>query len=467
MKWKITTQFLVFMILSLLLSFIAFLIINFLLFYTNFRDQDQLLPYQNPSYYTLDYEEKIQIENGEIYISDRNLKELSEGDIWIQVLDENGTEIYSRYKPEKVPIHYTAADLIHYHKFTGALADSTIFVGALERENHDLSYIMGFPGDVIGKYSVYYRPETLLRDMFSIIASVVIVITFIALLFGYFFSKKLAKPIVQIISGIQNLAKGKFQNRYKPKGIYKNVFQNLDELASTLESNERERNKLEKMREEWVTNITHDIKTPLASIRGYSEVIQEYELDDAEKARYMEIILNKADYIESLIDDLNLTYKLKSSSLPVKKIDEDVIEIVRDAVIQILNHPLYEDRTINFTTELDQFSFKCDKILIQRALMNLIYNAIVHNPPDTILNVSISGDTGEIQIIIEDDGKGIDQQELEALFNHYYRGTNTGESHKGSGLGMAIAKQVIEVHNGEIFVESTLGAGTKVTIILH
>src|SRR5690606_5229764 len=332
---------------------------------------------------------------------------------------ENGTEIYSRYKPEKVPIHYTAADLIHYHKFTGALADSTIFVGALERENHDLSYIMGFPGDVIGKYSVYYRPETLLRDMFSIIASVVIVITFIALLFGYFFSKKLAKPIVQIISGIQNLSKGKFQNRYKPKGIYKNVFQNLDELASTLESNERERNKLEKMREEWVTNITHDIKTPLASIRGYSEVIQEYELDDAEKARYMEIILNKADYIESLIDDLNLTYKLKSSSLPVKKIDEDVIEIVRDAVIQILNHPLYEDRTINFTTELDQFSFKCDKILIQRALMNLIYNAIVHNPPDTILNVSISGDTGEIQIIIEDDGKGIDQQELEALFNHY------------------------------------------------
>lgn len=465
MKWKITGQFLIFMVLSLLLSFFVFLVINVFLLYSNYGKQEHFLPYQNPSNYTLDFETHIRFEEGKITIPDSMLAELEQGDIWIQVLDENGTEIYSRFKPEKAPVHYTPADLIHYHKFTGALENSTIFVGKLKRGNRDLSYIIGFPEGVIGKGSINYRPETLVRDILFIILTVVLVVTFIALFFGYFFSNRLAKPLVQIINGIQNLAKGHFQTDYKPKGIYKNVFQNLNELSSSLKSNEDERRKLEKTREEWVTNITHDIKTPLASIKGYSELIQEYELEEIEKKRYLDIILEKSDYIAHLIEDLNITYKLKSTFFPLNKNDEDLVEVLRESIIQILNHPLYEESHLEFKPEIDKYSFRCDRTLIQRALMNLIYNAIVHNPQETIIQIAVQKQQEHVHILIEDNGVGIANEELEELFTRYYRGTNTGETHKGSGLGLAIAKQIVEAHGGEIVVESILGEGTRICIV--
>ncbi len=464
MKWKITTQFLIYMILSLLLSFIVFLVINFIFLFSNIGQQERLLPHQNPSYYTLDFAEHIKLTEGNVSIPDSQLAELKEGNIWIQVLNENGTELYSRFKPEEVPVHYTPANLIHYYKFTGALANSTIFVGMLELGSRDYSYIMGFPDEVIGKAFIHYRPETLVRDGLLVVLTVVTVVTVIALLFGYFFSNRLAKPIVQMINGIQNLAKGNFQNKYEQKGIYKNIFQNLNDLSSTLKGNEEERSKMEKTREEWVTNITHDIKTPLASIKGYAELIQEYELVETEKNRYVEIILNKSDYIQQLIEDLNLTYQLKSTLFPLNKKEEDLVEIVRESIIGILNHPLYEDCLLDFSTEWDHYPFSCDKTLIQRAIMNLIYNAIVHNPKDTHVQIEIKKEHERVQIMIEDNGVGIAEEELENLFTRYYRGTNTGETHKGSGLGLAISKQVVEVHGGAIFVQSHLGEGTRIRI---
>ncbi|MUK90313.1 HAMP domain-containing protein [Ornithinibacillus sp. L9] len=346
-----------------------------------------------------------------------------------------------------------------------ALENSTIFVGKLVIDNRDLSYIMGFPEAVIGKSNIYYRSETLIRDVLIVGTIVIVVVTLIALLFGYFFSNRLTKPLVQIIEGIQSLAKGNFRQTYHPKGIYKQVFQNLNDLSTTLKSNETEQLKLEKTREEWVTNITHDIKTPLASIKGYSELLQDYELDYTEKKRYTDIILDKSDYIERLIDDLNLTYKLRSTSVPVKKDKEDLVEVVRESIIQILNHPLYEDVNLDFSTELDAYPFHCDRTLIQRAMINLIYNAIVHNPSDTLIQVSIQQKQEHVHLVIEDHGKGIPREELEDLFTRYYRGTNTGESHKGSGLGLAIAQQIVKAHGGQIEVESKLGVGTRVWVV--
>ncbi|MEK4869261.1 HAMP domain-containing sensor histidine kinase [Niallia sp. FSL W8-1348] len=465
MKWKITTQFLVFMILSLLLSIFVFLLFNVFFLYSNYFGKDRIFPYQNPTYYTLDFANNIQVKNEEVSIPDSKLGDLEEGHIWIQVLDENGTEIYSHSKPEKVPTHYTPAELIHYHKFTGALENSTIYIGMLEKGNRNLSYIMGYPEKVIGKAYINYRTETLVRDVLLTIVSIVLVVTLIALIFGYFFSRRLANPIVQLVEGIQKLAKGDFWRKNQVKGVYKTVFENLNKLSDTLQFNEVEHRKLEKIREEWITNITHDIKTPLSSIKGYSELLQDYELDNIEKKRYVDIILNKSNYIEHLIDDLNLTYKLKGNAFPVKKTKENIIDIVRESVIQILNHPLYEETNLVFSTEIEQYSFRCDRTLIQRALMNLIYNAIVHNPPDTFIQASIFQDTEHIKILIEDNGNGIEEGELENLFSRYYRGTNTGESHKGSGLGLAIAKEIVEAHGGKILVESKLGEGTRITIV--
>ena len=104
-----------------------------------------------------------------------------------------------------------------------------------------------------------------------------------------------------------------------------------------------------------------------------------------------------------------------------------------------------------------------DDILFRRAINNLIYNAIVHNDEHVTIDVSVEQNE-QIYIKIADNGKGIKEEELDRIFDRYYRGTNTGEAHKGSGLGMAISKDIIKAHDGELAISSVIGHGTTIDI---
>ena len=115
---------------------------------------------------------------------------------------------------------------------------------------------------------------------------------------------------------------------------------------------------------------------------------------------------------------------------------------------------------------LDKIIFiDIDKVLMQRVLNNLIYNALVHNDKNISIVVSVYK-KDKIYISISDNGKGISEKDLENVFDRYYRGTNTGEAHKGSGLGMSIAKEIVNAHNGDITISSILGKGTDINITL-
>ncbi|NLZ54548.1 MAG: sensor histidine kinase, partial [Thermoanaerobacteraceae bacterium] len=126
----------------------------------------------------------------------------------------------------------------------------------------------------------------------------------------------------------------------------------------------------------------------------------------------------------------------------------------------VLNNPKYGKRKISFNIGTEPIIFSFDKTLMQRAFTNLLYNSLVHNDEDTEIIINIYK-REKIYIEIEDNGKGIPEEDLGRLFERYYRGTDTGESHKGSGLGLSIAKQIIEIHGGTINVESILGVGTR------
>ena len=140
--------------------------------------------------------------------------------------------------------------------------------------------------------------------------------------------------------------------------------------------------------------------------------------------------------------------------------EQDIVELLREITIDVLNNPKYENRKIQFDTGTEPIIFSFDKVLMQRAFTNLLYNSLVHNDEDTEIAIFIDK-KDRIYIEIRDNGRGIPKEDLEKLFERYYRGTDTGESHKGSGLGLNIAKQIIEVQGGTINVESTLGVGTK------
>jgi len=314
----------------------------------------------------------------------------------------------------------------------------------------------------VAKYSYYYLPRRLNLNIIIAVVCLLVTPTIVLLFMGYIFGRSLTKPVVDIIHGIQQLSKGNYDVSYTEKGIYKDVYTNLNNLSNQLKLNEREREKTEKMREEWINNLSHDLKTPLSSIKGYSELMadEDYFLTDNEIKEYSRIIKNKANYLEELLEDLKLTQVLKTGLFPMNTKSQDIVELLRGITIDVLNNPKYEKRRIRFNIRKEQIFFSFDKMLMQRAFTNLLYNSLVHNDEHTEIIINIDK-KDKVYIEIEDDGKGIPEEDLDNLFERYYRGTDTGESHKGSGLGLSIAKQIIEIHGGTINVESILGVGTR------
>lgn len=252
-------------------------------------------------------------------------------------------------------------------------------------------------------------------------------------------------------------------------GTISDLIKSLNELDGEVRASDRLREKTETMRREWISNITHDLKTPLSPIKGYAEIL----CDDTEKTtrqckRYAEIMLKNAAYMENLIDDLKLTWQLENDVLPINREKQNIVRFLRELSIDILNCPEYEERAIafqcseNITDETVMLSF--DKKLFTRTFQNLIINAFVHGGKDTGVTIKISVSECYLIITVSDNGKGMSAEETDRLFDRYYRGTNTEGETGGTGLGLAIAKSIIELHGGTITVTSIPGAGTTFLI---
>ena len=222
------------------------------------------------------------------------------------------------------------------------------------------------------------------------------------------------------------------------------------------------------MRNEWITNITHDLKTPLSPIKGYAELLtSNADIDKETMQEYGEIILKNVNHTEKLINDLKLTYQLDSGAMPFNPQSVNLVRYMKELAIDIVNDPAFKDRDIVFESSVQNFEICIDMDLFRRAMNNLIINALTHNPQETKVKISVDMNVDkETCICISDNGKGMCEEEQAELFNRYYRGTNTKEKPEGSGLGLAIAKQIITLHNGNIYVKSKVNEGTQFTVTI-
>lgn len=224
----------------------------------------------------------------------------------------------------------------------------------------------------------------------------------------------------------------------------------------------------ERIRREWIENITHDLKTLLSPIKGYAELLMDSpNLDGETIQEYGGIILKNVNHTEKMINDLKLTYQLELCSVPYRPQTVRLVRFLKELVIDIVNDLAFANRSIEFESNIQECEVCIDIDLFRRAVINLIINALTHNPPETKVTIRI--DTGlknKILICISDNGIGMSDKEQSELFNRYYRGTNMREKPEGSGLGLAIAKQIITLHNGNIAVKSKRGEGTRFTIVL-
>lgn len=465
MNWRLTGRYMVSVIIVTIITVFInlFVFMIWLIFQANSQHEEE----NTPESFTRSFQQYVTFSNNGISVNKEGQQALKEQNAWIQILDENGQDVYHARAPKGLKEKYTPLEIVNLHKYKDKKLLSTIYASGKKVNGKEYSYFIGFKNPSLAKYILSYDTKELVTKFNAGTIILLSIDAMIALLIGYLFSRQLTKPLGSVIQGIQRLANGDYTIKLTSKGIYKDVFYNVNHLAEQLSSSKKEKDKLEQMREEWISHISHDIKTPLASIQGYAEIIKDpnYHLSVDQIRDYAQIIENKSLYMKEVVEDLNLTTRLKNNDVMLNKEQVNLVLLSWETLIDILNDSRYADKTIELQTSLEKLILNLDVILIRRAVTNLILNALVHNDPDVKIVVQLE-QKERTHVTIKDNGKGIEEEELEKVFDRYYRGTNTGTAHAGSGLGMAIAKDIIQKHGGDITIHSTAGKGTTIDIQL-
>lgn len=419
-----------------------------------------------PNTFTKNFVAWFENTDGNICVKKTGLKRLDEYGLWIQIMDEAGQEVFSHNKPENYPTNYSVSEIIAFST-KNYDQSHTVFVNSFEDSGKSWSYIVGFPY-AIGKCMLYYNGENVAR--LSPVARIIIfsvfgVLTFFVLGYGFWLSRKLST----ITEGIRNIS----LRTYKPlkeKGTFSEISVALNKMDMEIRHADKMKEDTERTRREWISNITHDLKTPLSPVRGYAELlVDNYFVAEKPETiqEYGAIILKNVNHAEKLINDLKLTYQLDSGAIPYNPQDICLVRYLKELVIDIINDPAFSKRDIEFESNIPEIITHIDSDLFRRAVQNIIINALIHNPFDTKVTIIINFKyKEEVCIVIRDNGVGMSDTEQSELFNRYYRGTNTKEKPEGSGLGLAIAKQIVILHGGDIIVKSKLNEGTEFMILL-
>ena len=402
-----------------------------------------------PKIFTQDFSKYIVFVNDTPKIKQTGLELLQETHVGLQILDDAGNEVYAYQKPNNAQDYYSNTDLLQLyqtgHFDNASPEDMTAFIGVITGNEKDYAYVLYFPMN-IQKVTMYLNGERFAGGK-KVIIFIIGILLVIVLFLGLGYGLLVTKAISRLSASIRDIS-GRCYLPAKEKGAFRDLIKSLNELDGEVRASDRLREKTENLRREWISNITHDLKTPLSPIKGYAEIL----CDDTEKTipqckRYAEIMLKNAAYMENLIDDLKLTWQLENDMLPINRQEQNIVRFLRELSIDILNRPKYEERTIafqcseNITDETAIFSF--DKKLFTRTFQNLIINAFVHGGKDTEVTVQISVSDCWLNINLSDNGIGMSAEETDQLFDRYYRGTNTESKSEGTGLGLAIAKSII------------------------
>lgn len=340
-----------------------------------------------PHTFTDNFSTWIEEKDGNIGVEQIGAERLDEYGLWVQILDEKGQEIYAHNKPENYPDGYSMTELVELTE-SGYENGNTVFISNVTISDRTLNYIVGFPY-AIGKTMLYYNGENVARlSPFtkSVVFFSACVVVLVAFVYAFWLSRKLAT----IINGIKSIA----ANQYTPlkeRGLFSEIYGSLNEMNMKIRHSEKVQQETDHARKEWIANITHDLKTPLSPVKGYAELLAEgRSLDLPTVQEYGKIVLKNVNHMEKLINDLKLTYQLEAGAFPFAPQEIRIVRFLKELVIDIANDPAFSKRTIAFESSMQEMTLAVDPDLLRRAVGNIVINALVHNPVDTKVKVTVN-----------------------------------------------------------------------------
>ncbi|MDR4317308.1 two-component sensor histidine kinase PhoR [Niallia circulans] len=227
--------------------------------------------------------------------------------------------------------------------------------------------------------------------------------------------------------------------------------------------------KLEQIRKDFVANVSHELKTPITSIKGFSETLLDGAMEDKETLEeFLRIILKESHRLQTLIQDLLDLSKLEQHHFALNKEEFNLVEILNKATKMLKGRAEAKNIKLFFPQANEIIQIEGDRSRLTQVFLNLITNAVIYTPNDGEITVYVVEKKRKIEVKIQDTGIGIEQEEIPRIFERFYRVDKARSRNSGgTGLGLAIVKHLVELHRGTIQVESKMGEGTTFTVIFH
>ncbi|MBE6608482.1 MAG: HAMP domain-containing histidine kinase [Ruminococcaceae bacterium] len=325
-------------------------------------------------------------------------------------------------------------------------------------ESHSVLYIKLFTDNSGEECAIFVNRVispvgTTSRTILHILVLVSALYIIMAVILVIIISRNIAKPLIGVNQSAKELEKGNYNAKYLQKTGYREV----DELAHTLENASSELSKVEKLQKELIANVSHDLRTPLTLIAGYSEMMRDIP-GEATKEN-CQTIIDEVARLSSLVNDLLEISKLQSGSLEPNITEFSLTSMLQSCIGTYSE--LTSAQGYNMSFDYDrEITVSADMTMILQAVRNLINNALTFTGSDLSVKISQTVQDGFVKISVTDTGEGISPCKLRNIWERYYRDTEHKRAANGTGLGLSIVKSVVKIHNGRYGVKSKIGCGS-------
>jgi len=291
------------------------------------------------------------------------------------------------------------------------------------------------------------------------------------LIAGFLLFFLLTRRLRLLSLGVKAFEKGRFDHRVVIKGndelaVLGRAF---NEMAKSIEEGIDQLHRAEQQRGDLIANISHDLRSPLTSIRGYLETIlaKDATLSEEERREFIEISLKNVSGFQHLVEELFDLAKLEARQIDPQHLTFSLAELTQDVVLKLKPLSIKSGVIMNYHHDQDLHSMVGDIGMIERVLANIIENALSHTPQAGRIDINIAGEAQFLTLTITDTGPGIDPEDLPHIFDRFYRADKSrNRDTSGTGLGLAIAKEIVEVHGGQIHVINPPAGGASFRILL-
>ena len=415
--------------------------------------------------------------NVKIFRSMRMIEDIAMGEVWIvdaktgnivQGRNEKGQPFsYLKLPPnaEETIKKAISGEATTTENFNDYLNENSITV-AVPIKNGEI-----IEGVVLLHSPVKYMSSALKSGIYTLVFSILAALI-LAGISAVWLSISFTKPLNKIRNTTTELAKGNYEvtTQVNQSDEIGELAKSIDKLALQLDKSSKESERFEKMRQNFIANISHELRTPITVIRGSIEAICDGIISDSEQLKdYNEQILSDSIHLQRLVNDLIDLTKLQNTDFSIDKSTINLLEIINDAVRSMKQISTKKGVKINFSAENaieeDRYLFVGDYQRIRQMIIIVLDNAIKFSNENQKVDILLKKENKKYELKICDSGRGIDPENIGEIFNRYHK-SNTEENKNGIGLGLAIAKEIALRHNIEIFVKSEPNIKTVFTFLI-